>query len=402
MRFPLFFLLAFFVSGLVFAATDVDPTDYTLIAYELTADQEAGFDVNDGNPSEFWSAWDADDEGKLDYVHLIPSTHGSRGCSPDGCPPGGTLDPCSGPTGFEMGADDGQLFMRAAWGENGLYLYAIAVDDQFVDLVSQFNLEDRHDPVAYAGAEQWMNDCLDFALDIYDSETQRSHFTCRPSQETTSYRQYQLRFGGSDPVGILRVCDPDPARIATDCLAWMSAYYQVSISEAESKYGIVFEFHTLGDNKKAQEWLIPWDEIGCSGGINKPTAGVKIALAGGYNDMDESAIEQFVTVPDFLLLREGGNQYTQIEGAMAGGCKTGHNWGDIEFGGALDNLTGVVKHASSSRSANMLRTAGVSVERYTITGRRVQGYGRSSGAAALAVRTVSGPAQILVGNIAVR
>ena len=68
-------IITFLLSASFLIAVEIDPTDYTLIGYELTEEQENQFDL-DGELSDFWLIWDADNEMKLDYVHELPSTHG--------------------------------------------------------------------------------------------------------------------------------------------------------------------------------------------------------------------------------------------------------------------------------------------------------------------------------------
>jgi hypothetical protein len=367
-----FCVIASFLSFSVTYAADIDPADHIIVAYQLSAEQEDNFSVTDGQAADFWGLWEGTGADVLDYAHLIPSIHGKRGCTPDECPSGGSLDPCSGPDGFDQGDDDAQFFLRAAWGEKGLYLLAIALDDEFVGLSTQFENDPEDPDQIYAGNEHWMNDCFDFALDIYDSETQKSHFTCRPSQETLTYRQYQLRFGGPELPKVIRVCDPKPDWTPNaDCTSWILNYDQVSIEEAKQKYNLNFEIFPFGEKKKAQEWLIPWGEVG-SAGITRPSSGQRVALAFNYNDFDPDAYNLSIVMPDFLFFREFGNQFTFKEVAREGGCRTGQNWGDIEMGGRLDEVIGGSITASPMRISRKLPAPAAGKSSYfSISGQRL-------------------------------
>jgi hypothetical protein len=231
----------------------------------------------------------------------------------------------------------------------------------------------------YNGQEHWMNDCFDFSLDIYNSIEQRNHMVCRSSQETLTYRQYQYRFGGNETTLVIRINDPDPAwESKNDCGAWVLKYNQVSVTEAHQNYGILFEVFPAGEHRKAQEWLIPWSEIGS--GVSIPSTGQKLAITMSYNDMDMSAIGRTCLNPDCLFLRDRGNQFVNRPefSTDPNYCRSGTNWGDIEFGGKLDEISGPSvavspRHAalrSLSKGAMMSMAA---VERYAVNGRRLAG-----------------------------
>jgi hypothetical protein len=110
-----------FVSVFIATATEVDKTDYTIIAYRLSEEQENSFNHTNGEASSFWTAWDdPGNESRLDYIHLLPETHGTHvsgadcGGLPETCPP--QWEP-----GFSDGPDDAQFKVRMAGGEKGVY-----------------------------------------------------------------------------------------------------------------------------------------------------------------------------------------------------------------------------------------------------------------------------------------
>jgi hypothetical protein len=360
----------------------IDPTDYVLVAYRLTADQESQFDAKDGKSSSFWSMWDNNDA--LDYVHELPSTHGTATLSPD--QQGAYYENLDGSAparipGFTDGEDDAQLWGRAAWGTQGLYLYVEILDDEFVGLVSNTEIDPVEGDYGHVGADYWMNDCAEFALDIYSSEEQKSHYVPRFSQETETYFQYLYRLGpvaGSNTT--IRVSSfnvnhsvyPDESgRGLGDTWGWIMEPHDVSMAELGTNYGIKMETYSGGEKKRACEWFLPWRSV--ASGINEPSVGQRIALTMGYLDMDGTEDKQ----PDFLSLKNYGNQFTTRP--VYNGVKISHgagdNWGDIEFAGNLDDQ---ITKARLARSRSVVHTTGISSDYFAINGIKLASPGKAS------------------------
>jgi hypothetical protein len=378
---------------LILTGADVDPTDYTLIAYELIPQQEEQFDYTDGKVSEFWMAWEGPQAGELDYVHEIPETHGAGAVTAGDPEINPEYDSCYYiEPGFTDGIDDAQLFIRAAWGEKGLYLYAETLDDLFVGLVADPEEMATLPPwenQSYVGAEQWMNDCFDFALDIYNSEEQKSHFIDFPSQLTRTFRQYQFRYSTpSQPAIIARInyIDPqwpDMCLPQTNGQCWPLKMNQYAIEEIRSDFGILFEVLDVGANRRAQEWCIPWSEIGT--GITKPAAGTRCAVSFGYNDIDATETA-YIDDLDVLSFKNRGNEFTHRERAER--CGFDGNWGDIEFGGQLNEIAPLVA-VSGPMPPPKLHSAENTFEFFSIAGKKIR---------ADNVKAITVPGFIVAGN----
>ncbi|MDD5675396.1 MAG: hypothetical protein PHC61_14595, partial [Chitinivibrionales bacterium] len=134
-RFVLSLLVATGLISIVNAQSVYPPdvTDFVLVAYQLSAAQEADFSTTDGIRAPFWNAWDVCTD-KLDYQYCDPS-----------CCAGGTV-PMVGPL-------DAQLTVYAAYGQTGVYLYLKVEDDSWVDYQNVVNNQ-------YGDYSQWSNDAV--------------------------------------------------------------------------------------------------------------------------------------------------------------------------------------------------------------------------------------------------
>jgi hypothetical protein len=323
------------LNALCFGEPPVDPADYVLGSYELSPAQEETYNEKDGELSPFWSAWEGTSGDKLDCVRELPSTHGAA-ADPDGT----TYGKCEYRIpGFSAGEDDAQLTIKSAYGAKGLYLWVRAIDDDFVGLIaSPFGNREPtgEEAKTYAGAEHWMNDCFDMMLDIYNSTDIKDHRGIEPNdQQTLTSIQYQFRFGSSEPASVVRVNTVDPTwqgcGVNEDC--WLRIIYnQVSLEEAKTRYGILIETVNSGEHSKSHEWLIPLGMVGGGGGISFPAKGARISVALQYNDMDGggTGLENL----DFLFLKGYASPFFHTE--VIDNCGLEWNWGDIEFGGRLD------------------------------------------------------------------
>jgi hypothetical protein len=342
------------------AATEVDFMDHVLIAYGISEDQENAFSGADGITSEFWDAIMADEKSEFDHVYLLPEVHGIRAQSPHGDGPQG--DP------FSDGNDDAQMWTYAAWGQKGLYLLIEVLDDAFVGVVGNFDpLASVSDANYHWTADYWMNDCVDLFFDIYPSEELKNKWVeCVTNQITNTTWQYQYRFGIADapttmcvnypsPGGIDRwnpECNPDGKDMGELNLT------PVSVTEAGQNYGVIVEIIQTGENKKAQEWFFPWSHV--AAGLTMPAKGARIAFSVQYNDMDPNMAGN-QTLPDVLFMVNAGNPFW--------GRDISENWGDIEFGGSVDEIAGPQTAVVSHPVFEGPRTSGAGL--FTINGRSV-------------------------------
>jgi hypothetical protein len=196
---------------------------------------------------------------------------------------------------------------------------------------------------------EWMNDAIDFVIDSYSSDEQKNgRYITTWDQRTATYVQIQYRFGGqTGPSSIVRISSFNPAWAGTgDPIK----YSHVSVNEAYAS-GLLFEAVTLDADRKAQEWLIPWRQVGA--GLNKPEEGKKIGFIAGYNDIDPGETE-----PDILRWKNRCDAYCNSD-----------NWGDLEFGGSLDEAAPVRRHLQKPVSMSAPADA---VHAYTLTGRVIE------------------------------
>jgi len=108
MRTVIFFaLLVFSMTYSVFSATAPDPGDSILVAYQINAVAEQAFAATSGAPAAFWADWET--EGN-DIAALNKVENGSGTITND---------------------DDASMVVKAAYGEDGVYLFAEITDDNF-------------------------------------------------------------------------------------------------------------------------------------------------------------------------------------------------------------------------------------------------------------------------------
>jgi hypothetical protein len=370
------FLFSFLIiPGSIFA-TEPDPADAVLIAYELTEQQETDFNNKDGSLSGFWSAWDRDNAGKLDLVKEMPSTHGS------GIKPAGPEDVCYGQCGctypgFSDGEDDAQLHVKAAYGTNGIYLLIEAVDDLFVGLVATgAGYQDMSENIAtetsaYKAAHLWMNDCFDMCLDIYSAEDLTTHYIPNTYDYLTySTYQYQFRFGSDQPASTIRINYVDPTWkecVGSNC--WSIIFGNFSMAEAEEKYKVKIETVNIGEHSKAQEWLIPWSSY--AAGVSKPAVGAKLAITLQYNDIDAMDGEGAdLNALNCLFFKNKQSVFAHREPNAA--CGTSTPWGNVEFGGKLNDL--VPPEGGVAATPKMLASVKENVKAqayFTLSGRKL-------------------------------
>jgi hypothetical protein len=309
-------------------ATEVDPSDFTLIAYEITPDQEKMYERQGATTAAFWTTLQ-ENSTKYDMVHLTPAVNGVQGQNPEGT--------FASRTAFAEGDIDGNMWTWAAWGEKGLYVLMEVQDDAFVDAIAGAGGWSQIGDANYHWtADYWENDCIDFFLDIRPSSEQSNFWVkCVFNQITNTTWQYQYRFGGSEAPDLACINFPPPGGIDKYDVGCNPAGKDIGeltltptpLTDAFTKYGISVKVVKRSATKRAQEWFFPWTNV--AAGISMPTAGQKISFSCQYNDMDPN-IAAAETFPDFLFMVNKGNPYWTRK-------TNPKNWGDIEFGGKLSD-----------------------------------------------------------------
>ena len=66
---------------------------------------------------------------------------------------------------------------------------------------------------------------------------------------------------------------------------WQMSYGTYSMADGKKEFGMEFDVAEISPTKRAQEWFIPWDELGLEG---EPALGKRMGFSPGYNDMDPS------------------------------------------------------------------------------------------------------------------
>jgi hypothetical protein len=384
-------------------ATDPDPSDAVLVVYELTSDQEDHYSNNDGRLSDFWSSWENDTDNKLDYVHELPATHGSGVVTAGNPETDIHYGDCTWfEPAFADGPEDAQLFIKGAWGEKGLYLLVEVIDDVFIGLLNNAGTAQELPPTenqAYKGAEQWMNDCFDMCMDKVDSDELKNHFISGMlDQVTYTVNVYQYRFGSIEPASIVRVSYVDPAwKECNVNNCWALITQQLSLVEAEQNYGVQIEVVAENSTRKAQEWLIPWKSI--STGISKPATGSRTAATFQYNDMDGVATSSDPLQDlDVLFFKNRSSIYTHR--AVNEDCGKDGNWGDIEYGGKLDDMVRSPMVQASVNSPQRGRSTVTGYTLFTVSGARVYTFAGGNAAPKVLVKqSVPGNGRLICEKI---
>lgn len=237
-------MTALLAAPLAFAA---DPNDAVVEAGKIAPSTEATF-ARDGKLSPFWSAW----ETGQDYANLTT-----------------TANAWVSGTGTFSGADDAGLKIKAAYGENALYLLFEVTDN------------DWQPPAGYDA------DALDFLIDKMSSQEIRDanpfDAYIQPSwlwSLTFSSIQYQVGIGGASL----------PTTVQVNYFDGAAMYWGVEPLEnlATAYGGMDLDIVDKGGANRALEVKIPWAWVGTpSGSVGSvPPEGTRVALAGGYNDLD--------------------------------------------------------------------------------------------------------------------
>lgn len=287
--------------------TSPDKSDSILVAYGLTAELERLFSAHDGKVSHFWNLID---ENK-DYIELTARANAKEGAQ----------------FNFVL-THDCNMIVKAAYGADGIYLL--------------FEINDDNDvfwPNKYAGTENeqfYLNfDAVDFLID-----TRSVQDICNPQNIdmfmskgfglTFTTRQYQAACGTpkEKTLGFLRaLADP-----------WDFHATYFTYEDARRIFGLEVENFKTDYFYKAQEWFIPWSELG--GGLpEEPEAGTRMGFAAGFNDRDEG--EHFppgVTSSGGSVHASNSIRWIGKMDPWSSGPRGGsppYAWGEIELGEML-------------------------------------------------------------------
>jgi hypothetical protein len=130
-------------------------------------------------------------------------------------------------------------------------------------------------------------------------------------------KQYQVAFGDSaPPVSYKRNC-PAP---------WDMNYEMLTLAQGAAQFGMQVDVTTVDKYRRAQEWFIPWSEVGNGGLSAEPASGTRIAFSPGYNDTDPG---------EYMPGTSGALRWVGRSspwGFAAQDGKAPMGWGDIEMG----------------------------------------------------------------------
>ena len=285
-----------------------DHSDSILIAYGLTASQEKSFSVNDNALSDFWQSIDSE----KDIAVLSQRKNATEGAA----------------FNFVL-THDCNMKMKAAYGADGLYLLFKINDD--MDMPAPNNIVATEN-------EQFLHnyDAVDFMIDsrsvkeISDPEN-RGIFVSPAFGLTNTTAQYQA------PIGTEKVRSSGIRRSVPDPWEMNATYW--AMEEAKKFFGLEIESIKTGHFYKAQEWFIPWSQIG-SGFETEPDAGTRIAFSGGYNDRDEGEhLPVGVNSSGGITKASNSLRWINKSDPWSSGPKYGeppYNWGEIVLGPMLD------------------------------------------------------------------
>lgn len=239
--------------GSSFAAAE--PSDGVLVAYGLPADQEEQFSATDGQLAPFWSRIDAERDSLL----LTPRDHASAGAAFN-----------------RVRSHECNVRVRAAYGADGLYLLWEVNDDNDVPWPNEFAGTENEQFYHNFDAVDMLLDRLPLAEMIRPEN--RGLFLTRHFALTGTTRQYQVACGTADtpPAGLVRSLG-DP---------WDFHGTYLTFAQARQHYGLEIEILRPAHFQKAQEWFIPWSEVG-GGFPEQPPAATRFCFSAGFNDRDE-------------------------------------------------------------------------------------------------------------------
>jgi len=289
-----------------------DPADLKLVAYGLSAAQEATILSPSDSPSAFWELIDT---AQYDFVHLNGIDNAVDESQDDQGYVMGTLD-------FES-IEDATINVKAVYGEKGIYLYIWAFDDEWVSTAIG-----PHDH------ETWRNDGLEIWWDENPS-AQGGHIW----EKWLTYGSHQLQFWVNEPDKFLfnyHYFVPDGTNSENekelDGEPDISYNLRADYSHFENMVGSgAFINRYMDGQTKRAEIHIPWEAVGKQ---SKPSEGTMFGFFVGRTDHDSNSgiNEQHggQIKWDQMSWNNGGHPWSNYE-------KVDSPWGDIYLGPALNH-----------------------------------------------------------------
>jgi hypothetical protein len=223
------------------------------VAYGLSSTLEKQFSASDGKISEFWKKIDKNH----DFIEMTQKNN------------------ASGSATFRRHfSTDCSINVKATYGADGLYLLFEVTDDQDVAWPNNWVNTEKQDFYYNFDAVQFFIDSRPVSEMFKENNLSMILSTRRAVTTTTKLYQCVMGTDKVEPTGLIRSL-PDP---------WdLSGQYWV-FGDAQKYLGMEVEILRTNRLYKAQEWFIPWSELGFKA---EPDANAKIAFAPGYNDRDE-------------------------------------------------------------------------------------------------------------------
>jgi len=287
----------------------------SLKAYHLSAAQETQFSNADNRRSCFWLAWELPSATRLDSAQAV----------------GGADNTAWGPVETP---EDETVKLKAAWGTAGLYILYEVIDDGWIGYVSPIDYE---------------NDAVELFLDPHSAQALYGagtpYFTAVDiSQLTETYDQFQIRFGGNEPVEQFSLNWWNPSVVGTGCTQPpQCVLYQRNLTfpEADLTWGMKIEIiPPRGDetNIRRQEWMIPWGLYGSPPGKGTaPAENDRLAMCFGYNDRDDG-LEPSASA---IRYRNAADPYGTGTDPSTQLTTTIDSWGEFQFVGDLNTAANV-------------------------------------------------------------
>jgi len=260
-----------------------DPEDFTLFAYYISPEEAQTFSSTDEQISPFWNQkW-----RNRDYIRMTPEKNTYEARLP-----------------FENNAD-ANVIIKAAGNDEGLFLLIEVEDNSWTKPLKTLE-GGAIDAVDLYFDPQSSEAIKKGAPDIYVTTTNgiiNSTITRTTTQYQISLEDTIVKF--SEYMPTFNSFSPTPLN-----------FNQIRIMRG----GMRFENIKIDSVTRAQEWYIPWTQIGLEG---KPEVGTKIAFAGGYNDIDTPVLDSMKCL-----------RWKKIDPATQPRDESNFPdaWGDIEIG----------------------------------------------------------------------
>ncbi len=317
-------------------------TEYLILdAYRLSSAMEQSYKSNDGVLSPFWSAWS---DSAFDRAVLMKEYEGNA---------------------FHFRQKSSSNISRmeafAAYGDYGLYLCFVVTDDRYQDTSNS------------GWGERWMYDAVDFCIDRYSTTTHQSSSNIFPNLNSgripVDMVQYQQAFGSDHAPDVLS----RNSVVDTGSQPKMVYERNISSSELKSRFGVTRDIVILDQQRRAQEWFLPYNQIGNNGGISFPLPDSdrfgRTAFCFGYNDVDYPTQESSY---DPLRWRNASGPFKKVRKYNSDIANEDYDhvpaepWGDIRF--VAEKVE--VKYTGHRRIVQE-SFSGIPADRFDLRGRKI-------------------------------